>query len=214
MAEALAKAIDADVPLVRAGALYHDIGKMVNPQCFIENENLGAHYHEGLSPRDSAREIINHVSDGLALAEKHNLPSVVKDFIVTHHGTSFTGYFYNKYLNAGGDPAFIEDFRYKGYPPSSREQTVVMLCDSIEAASRTLKDNKPETFDAFVEKMVQTKTAEGQLGQSDLSLKELSAVKAMLKSYLAQLYHDRVAYPEKKKTNNKNIHNENSEKSN
>jgi len=199
MAEAAARSIDANVLLVRAGALYHDIGKTVNPQCFIENETLGSHYHAELSAKESAHDILRHVPDGVALAEKYGLPAEVKDFILTHHGTSFTGFFYNKYVNEGGDPADMADFRYAGVKPTSKEQSIVMICDTLEAASRTLKDNKPETFDAFVEKMISIKMDDGQLEHSEITLKELNTIKALLKSYLAQVYHDRVVYPDRKK---------------
>ena len=199
MAEAVARSIGANEHLTRAGALYHDIGKLANPQCFVENEAMGSHFHAGLTPQESAREILRHVPDGLALAQKHGLPQIVSDFILTHHGTSCTGYFYNKFVNDGGDPADKAAFTYDGRKPVSKEQCIVMLCDGIEAASRTLKDNKPETFSAFVEKMVQSKIDDGQLDESELSLKELGTVKAVLKNYLSQLYHDRIAYPKRNK---------------
>lgn len=199
LCEAAAKSIDANVLLVKAGALYHDIGKMLNPQCFIENDTLGTKYHEGLSSKESARDIIRHVADGMALAEKHGLPGVVKDFIITHHGTSCTAFFYNKYINEGGNPEDKEDFYYKGEKPKTKEQTILMLCDTLEAASRTLKNNKQETYDAFVEKMLRSKIEAGQLSVSDISMKEIDTIKSVLKSYLAQMYHARVVYPERKK---------------
>lgn len=198
MCDVAAKSIDANVLLLRAGALYHDIGKMNNPRCFVENESLGGNYHANLSPKESARDIIRHVDDGLALAEKYGLPGIVKDFIDTHHGTSFTGYFYNKYLNAGGDPNDTADFFYHGRKPVTKEQTILMLCDTLEAASRTLKDNSQETFDAFVEKMVQIKIDAGQFEDADISIKELNIIKSVLKTYLAQIYHERVVYPNRK----------------
>ena len=158
MCDAAARAIDANVLLVRAGALYHDIGKMKNPLCFIENESMspkGVHYHEHLSPKESARAIIKHVSDGLELAGGENrLPDVIQDFILTHHGTSNTSYFYNKYLNEGGDPNDVSDFFYKGRKPQTKEQIILMICDTLEAASRTLKDNSAATFSVFVENIV------------------------------------------------------------
>ena len=120
MCDAAARAIDANVLLVRAGALYHDIGKMKNPLCFIENESMspgGVHYHEGLSPKESAKAIIKHVSDGLELAAEYRLPDVIREFILTHHGTSNTSYFYNKYLNEGGNPDDVSDFFYPGRKP-------------------------------------------------------------------------------------------------
>ena len=199
MADAAARSIDANVLLIRAGALYHDIGKMENPLCFVENESSDNSYHSELSPKESARDILRHVPDGIMLAEKYGLPDVIRGFILSHHGTSTTYFFYNKFLNQGGDSAERADFTYKGRKPRSTEETLVMICDSIEAASRTLKDNKPETYDTFVEKMVQSKIDDGQFDDSAISLKELTTVKSVLKTYLAQLYHDRVAYPKRRK---------------
>ena len=201
MCDAAARAIDANVLLVRAGALYHDIGKMKNPLCFIENESMspgGVHYHEHLSPKESARAIIKHVSDGLEMAAENRLPDVVQDFILTHHGTSNTSYFYNKYLNEGGDPNDVSDFFYKGRKPQTKEQIILMICDTLEAASRTLKDNSAATFSAFVENIVASKMKIGQFDQADISIKDLNTVKETLKAYLSQIYHERVVYPQRK----------------
>lgn len=201
MCDAAARAIDANVLLVRAGALYHDIGKMKNPLCFIENESMspkGVHYHEHLSPKESARAIIKHVSDGLELAAENRLPDVIQDFILTHHGTSNTSYFYNKYLNEGGDPNDVSDFFYKGCKPQTKEQIILMICDTLEAASRTLKDNSAATFSVFVENIVASKMKIGQFDQADISIKDLNTVKETLKAYLSQIYHERVVYPQRK----------------
>lgn len=201
MCDAAARAIDANVLLVRAGALYHDIGKMKNPLCFIENESMspkGVHYHEHLSPKESARAIIKHVSDGLELAAENRLPDVIQDFILTHHGTSNTSYFYNKYLNEGGDPNDVSDFFYKGRKPQTKEQIILMICDTLEAASRTLKDNSVATFSVFVENIVASKMKIGQFDQADISIKDLNTVKETLKAYLSQIYHERVVYPQRK----------------
>lgn len=201
MCDAAARAIDANVLLVRAGALYHDIGKMKNPLCFIENESMspkGVHYHEHLSPKESARAIIKHVSDGLELAAENRLPDVIQDFILTHHGTSNTSYFYNKYLNEGGDPKDVSDFFYKGRKPQTKEQIILMICDTLEAASRTLKDNSAATFSVFVENIVASKMKIGQFDQADISIKDLNTVKETLKAYLSQIYHERVVYPQRK----------------
>lgn len=203
MADAAARSIGANALLVRAGALYHDIGKMNNPQCFIENEALlpsegTTSYHAGLSARQSAKDIIAHVSDGLVLADKYKLPQLIKDFIVTHHGTTHTGYFFNKYVNEGGDPSDSADFYYPGVKPFTKEQVILMLCDSIEAASRTLKASSPEDYSVFVEKMVEAKMSAGQFDEASISIRELNTVKETLKSYLAQLYHERVVYPKMK----------------
>ncbi len=198
LADAAARSIGANVSLVRAGALYHDIGKMANPQCFIENESPGVKYHEGLSPEESARDITRHVPDGLAMADKAGLPGIVKDFIVTHHGTTCTGYFYNKYINAGGDPAKADVFYYKGRKPSTKEQIILMLCDTLEAASRTLKDYSAQSISDLVERLVKSKMDDGQFDDADISLKELDTVKNVLKEYLQQVYHARVVYPKRK----------------
>lgn len=201
MCDAAARAIDANVLLVRAGALYHDIGKMKNPLCFIENESMSpkrVHYHEHLSPKESARAIIKHVSDGLELAAENRLPDVIQDFILTHHGTSNTSYFYNKYLNEGGDPNDVSDFFYKGRKPQTKEQIILMICDTLEAASRTLKDNSAATFSVFVENIVASKMKIGQFDQADISIKDLNTVKETLKAYLSQIYHERVVYPQRK----------------
>ena len=201
LADAAARSIDANVLLIRAGALYHDIGKMRNPLCFIENESAvpgGQHYHDGLSPKESAQAIIRHVTDGLEIAREQKLPEVIRDFIVTHHGTGSTGYFYTKYLNDGGDPSDVAAFFYPGKRPSTKEQVILMLCDSIEAASRTLKEYTPEAFDAFVERIVASKVQDGQLVDADISIRELGTVKDVLKSYLSQIYHERVEYPRRK----------------
>lgn len=201
MCDAAARAIDANVPLVRAGALYHDIGKMKNPLCFIENESMtpgGAHYHENLAPKESAKAIIGHVADGLELARENGLPDIIQDFILTHHGTSCTSYFYNKYLNDGGDPNDVSEFFYPGRKPQTKEQIILMICDTLEAASRTLKDNSAATFSAFVENMVSSKMKMGQFDEADISIKDLDTVKKTLKAYLSQIYHERVVYPQRK----------------
>ena len=197
LADAAARSIGANVLLVRAGALYHDIGKMANPQCFTENESGGVRYHEGLSPKESAKDIIRHIADGIEAAEKHNLPEVIKDFIRTHHGTSAAGYFLTTYLNDGGDPADVDDFYYKGIRPMTKEQVVLMICDSVEAASRSLKDYSYDTISALVDRLVDGKIADGQFADADISLKEVEVVKKEIKAYLQQMYHTRIAYPKR-----------------
>jgi len=204
MADSVARSLGADALLVRVGAIYHDIGKMANPQCFIENESLlhlpqAAGYHSQLTPKQSARDILGHVKDGIEIAEKHNLPSLVKDFIMTHHGTTCATYFLTKYLNDGGDPEDVADFYYPGRRPVSKEQVILMLCDSVEAASRTVKSTSPDAYNELVEKIAETKMSAGQFDDADISLKELNYVKAAIKSYLEQLYHQRVVYPKRNK---------------
>lgn len=208
MSDAAAKAIGANVQLVRAGALYHDIGKTLNPQCFIENDSTGTNYHQGLTPQESAREIIKHVSDGLALADKYGLPDEIRQFIVTHHGTTCTAYFYNKYLNAGGDPEKADDFYYKGEKPKSPEQVILMLCDTLEAASRTLKDYTPHSISSLVEGVVKSKMDAGQFEEADITLKDLNTIKSVMKDYIQQIHHARVVYPKRSLPDPRNSHQE------
>lgn len=198
LADAAARSIDANVLLVRAGALYHDIGKISNPQCFTENENPGVQYHAGLTVKESAQEIIRHVSDGIALADKHGLPDVIKEFIVSHHGTTCTGYFLTKYLNDGGNPDETAEFYYDGVKPVTKEQVILMVCDAVEAASRSLKDYSPESISALVDRIADGKAKEDQFTDADISLRELNTLKEVIKSYLQQMYHSRVSYPKRK----------------
>ena len=198
MADAVARAVGANIPEVRAGALYHDIGKMENPLCFIENESLlpdGVHYHDNLSPAESARLITKHVPDGLALAEKYKLPEVIREFIRTHHGTTRTAFFYSKYINEGGDPANEADFCYDGAKPSTKEQIILMVCDSVEAASRSLKDFSPDSVSAFVRGMVDSKMKAGQFENADISIRDINTIVSVLEKWLLQSHHARIEYP-------------------
>ncbi|MCQ2182185.1 MAG: HDIG domain-containing protein [Bacteroidales bacterium] len=203
LASAAARSIDANPVLLRAGALYHDIGKMNNPQCFIENESLinkapEEKYHASLSPEQSAQDIIRHVTDGIELAEKNHLPETVIDFIRSHHGTSTVGYFYNKYLNNGGDPSGKADFTYPGQRPKRKEEVILMLCDSVEAASRTLNDYSMESISNFVDSILKSKASEEQFENSDITINELNTVKSTICQYLAQMHHERIVYPKRK----------------
>jgi len=203
LADAAARSIDANVLLVRAGALYHDIGKIANPQCFTENETSGIRYHAGLTPKESAQEIIRHVSDGLALADKNGLPDIIKDFISSHHGTASTGYFLTQYLNDGGDPADVAEFHYDGVRPSTKEQVILMICDAVEAASRSLKEYSSESISTLVDRIVEGKIKEDQLSDADISIREINRLKEVIKSYLQQMYHSRVSYPKRKEKGRK-----------
>lgn len=197
LAEHAVRQIGGDAMLVRVGALYHDIGKMENPMCFIENQAKGVDYHAGLTPEQSARAIIRHVDDGLALARKSNLPENVSSFIASHHGRSMTLYFYNVYCNNGGDPENKEPFTYNGRLPRTREQVVVMMADAVEAASRTLKDYSEESISALVDTILATKFDDSQLAEADISIREINVVKDSFKHYLGQIYHARIAYPKR-----------------
>lgn len=205
MADTVARAVGANPMLVRAGALYHDIGKMNNPLCFVENESLArtgdAGYHSSLSPEESARQIIKHVNDGVELAIKNKLPEAIVDFIKTHHGTTMVRYFYNKYLNEGGREENVQAFTYPGKLPETKEQVILMICDSVEAASRTLKEHTPEAYSDFVMAITRGKREEGQFKNADISIRELDIIKRELVSYLAQMHHERISYANK--NNNK-----------
>ena len=203
LSDAAARAIGADIPLVRAAALYHDIGKINNPQCFTENEAPGVKVHEGLTPRESAMLITKHVPDGLALAEKHNLPKVLRDFIVTHHGTTSASYFLTKYLNDGGDPNDVADFYYDGVKPQTKEQVILMLSDAVEAASRSLKDYSKESISALVDRIIDGKANDGQLDEAEISLRELTVMREVMKTFVQQVYHSRIEYPKRKEASKK-----------
>ena len=198
LVDAAARSIGANVPLLRAAALYHDVGKISNPQCFTENENPGVRYHAELTPEESAHDIIRHVADGVALAEKYGIPEVLIEFIRTHHGTTCTAYFLNQYLNAGGDSQKVDAFYYDGVRPTAKEHVLLMICDAVEAASRSLKDYSPESISSLVERIVDGKISDGQLADSDITLREIASVKETLKTYLQQMYHSRISYPVRK----------------
>lgn len=201
LASAAARAINADEILIKAGALYHDIGKIKNPLCFVENESLtstDAKYHADIAPLQSAQDIIKHVTDGVELAQAHKLPSVITDFIKTHHGSTCVSFFYDKYLKEGGDPELKKEFLYPGPTPTTKEQVILMLSDSIEAASRTLRDYSPESISALVDRIFAYKIEDGQLEQADITLKEIDTIKIVMQTYLGQMYHERIKYPKRK----------------
>ena len=197
ISDACARAIGANVQLVRTGALYHDIGKTVNPQCFVENAAPGVNYHEGLTPEESARDIIKHVDDGVALAKKSKIPQVIIDFILSHHGTTKTEYFYNMYLRNGGDPSQAGLFQYHGFKPKTKEQVILMFADTVEAASRSLKDYSQQSVTELVDRVIDMKMDDGQLEDAEISLKEVSVLKSVLVEYLMQINHARIAYPKR-----------------
>ena len=200
LASEAAREIGADMILTRAGALYHDIGKMKNPQCFVENAPAGFNYHEGLSPEESAQQIIRHVDDGVEIARRHKLPEVVIDFIRTHHARSLTFYFYAQYCNAGGDPGNKDPFMYHGQLPTTKEQVIVLMADAVEAASRSLKDYTTESISTLVDSIISKRLSDSQLVEADISIKEIETVKRMFKERLEQVYHERIAYPTIKKS--------------
>ena len=183
--------------LVRAGALYHDIGKMDNPHYFIENLHEGSNPHNELDERTSAQLIIGHVLKGVEIARKHNLNEKIIDFIRTHHGTGTVQFFYRSYLNTNPDEEVdINEFRYPGPKPSSKENAVLMMADSVEAASRTLKTYTRESISDLVENIVSHQEEEGQFTGADITFADITAIKEILVNRLTNIYHSRIEYPE------------------
>lgn len=195
LAEAAASAIDANVLLTRVGALYHDIGKVNKPTFFSENQRGSVSPHDDLSPKESARIIIDHVIDGIELAKKNNLPDRVIDFIRTHHGTSKVYYFYKKQQEFSNE-VNVKDFTYKGPKPFSKETAIVMMADGVEAASKSLKEPSYETLAAFVTKIIDQQMEDKQFINADITLAEIETVKKVLLNKLVNIYHLRIEYPE------------------
>ena len=199
LAAEAANRIGAKSQLVRTGALYHDIGKMVNPAFFTENQS-GVNPHKSLSYEQSAQVIISHVTEGLKLAEKHNLPKVIKDFINTHHGHGLTKYFYISYQNEHpNEEVDTEMFRYPGVDPFTKEQAILMMADSVEAASRSLPEYTEESIGSLVDKIIDTQVADGFFKECPITFKDIAMVKALFKEKLKTMYHTRITYPELKK---------------
>ncbi|MDG1269979.1 MAG: HDIG domain-containing protein, partial [Ulvibacter sp.] len=195
LAEAAAQEIGANSMLVRVGALYHDIGKMASPTFFIENQLSGINAHDELDPKESASIIINHVIDGIEIARKYNLPDRIIDFIRTHHGTSMVYYFYKKELETQVQ-ANKEDFKYPGPIPFSKETAILMMADSVEAASKSLKEPTSTKIDVFVEKIIDAQMEQGQFLNADVTFKDIELIKKVLKKKLNNMFHLRVEYPE------------------
>lgn len=199
LAAEVADKIGAKAQLARTGALYHDIGKVLNPAFFTENQS-GVNPHDTISEERSAQIIINHVTDGLRLAEKYHLPQVIKEFIRTHHGTGLVKYFYIQYCNKHVGETVDEDaFRYPGPNPQTREQAVVMMCDSVEAASRSLKEYTEESITQLVNRIVDSQLAEGHFKECPITFRDIADAKRTLIDSLKTIYHTRISYPEVKK---------------
>ncbi|SFU78254.1 hypothetical protein SAMN05216480_1268 [Pustulibacterium marinum] len=196
LAEAAAIEIGANAMLVRVGALYHDIGKMNNPTFFTENQKGSVNPHDDLEPKESAEIIINHVIHGITLAKKNNLPDRIIDFIRVHHGTSLVYYFYKKQKDIDGEEVNEADFRYPGPIPFSKETAILMMSDSVEAASKSLKNPTYPVIDSFVEKIIDKQMDEDQFLNADITFKEIEKIKKVLKQKLVNIYHLRIEYPE------------------
>lgn len=203
LSEAAAQEIGADALLVKVAALYHDIGKTKAPEYFIENQT-GQNPHDNISYLDSAKIIIDHVSAGVEMAKKARLPKILIEFIKTHHGTTRTEYFYRSYLKDHPNESIDEQlFRYPGPKPTTKEETILMLADSIEAACKSLKQPSGETLNELIDKIISSKIQHGQLEESTVSFQELELVKSIFKKIMKSVHHVRIEYPEdkQKKTN-------------
>jgi putative nucleotidyltransferase with HDIG domain len=197
LAENAIYSIGGNALLVRAGALYHDIGKMENPLFFIENQSSGFNPHDKLPYEESAQVIIRHVSKGVEMAQKADIPDIVIDFIKTHHGDTRVDYFYQSFLKNFPEKLINENiFRYPGPIPFSKEAGVLMLADSVEAASRSLKEPDEKSINALVDRIVRYKLDQDQLKDSDITLKELETIKTIFKRMLMSIYHVRINYQE------------------
>lgn len=196
---AAANRIGANSQLVRTGAMYHDIGKMLNPAFFTENQS-GVNPHDQLGYKQSAQVVISHITDGMKLADKYNLPQVIKNFICTHHGCGLTKYFYISYQNEHPDEEVDKEvFRYPGPNPFTKEQAILMMADSVEAASRSLPEYTEESISSLVDKIIDAQVQEGFFKECPITFKDISTVKAVFKEKLKTMYHTRISYPELKK---------------
>lgn len=198
LAAAAAMKIGANVQLVRTGALYHDIGKMKNPAFFTENQN-GVNPHEQLTYEESAQIVINHIYDGLKLADKYDLPEAVRRFIFTHHGKGLTKYFYISYKNEHPTEKVNEEiFMYPGPNPGTKEEAILMMADSVEAASRSLKEYTEQSIGELVDKIVDGQLSEGYFKQCPITFLDIDDIKSEFKEKLRIMYHTRISYPELK----------------
>lgn len=196
LAESAANEIGANSMLVRTGALYHDIGKMLNPMYFTENQSTGVNPHNDLSPRDSSKIITEHVIKGVELAKKHKLPDRVIDFIRTHHGTSLTYYFYMKEQELNPETTVdITKFQYQGPIPFSKETAILMMCDAAEAASKSLTMPTAQSISDLIDKIINKQMADNQFLNSDITFREIEIIKKVIKKKLMNIYHLRVEYP-------------------
>ena len=195
LAAEIANRIHANSLLVRTGALYHDIGKMTNPVFFTENQ-AGVNPHDQLSDLESAQIIISHVTEGLKLAEKFNLPGIIKDFISTHHGNGLTKFFYINYCNEHPDEKVDkEQFQYPGPNPFTREQAILMMADTVEAASRSLSEYTEESISALTNKLIDSQVADGFFRKCPITFRDIALAKAVLIERLKSIYHTRISYP-------------------
>ncbi len=199
LASEIANRIGADATLVRTGALYHDIGKMANPAFFTENQQGGVNPHDNLTDKESAQIIIGHVSNGVKLAEEANLPVLIRDFILTHHGRGMAKFFYIRYKNAHTDEIVDkEPFTYPGPNPYTREQAILMMADTCEAASHSLKEYTEESISDMVNKLIDQQVADGFFKECKITFYDIAVAKQVLIDRLKAIYHTRIQYPKSK----------------
>jgi putative nucleotidyltransferase with HDIG domain len=201
LAEAAADAVGANALMTRVGALYHDIGKMFKPEYFVENQRPGENPHDNLKPRMSALIIASHVKEGVEIGREHNLPREVLDFIPMHHGTALIEFFFRRAVEEGrasGAEIREAEFRYPGPRPVSKETGILMLADSVEAASRTLDNPSHKRLESLIETLFSTRIQDRQLDDTNLTFAELKTIKATFLSMLLGMYHIRVKYPEQR----------------
>jgi putative nucleotidyltransferase with HDIG domain len=197
LAEEAAKSINANSLLARVGSYYHDIGKMLKPEYFVENQMGAKNKHEKLAPSMSALILEAHVKEGRELAEANGLPECLIEFITGHHGSSVMSYFYDKAKKQEEGDVDIEDYRYPGPKPIAKEVAIVMLADSVEAASRTLEDPTPARIQGLVRKIIFARFESGELDACDLTLRDLHLIEESFIRVLTGIFHRRIAYPEK-----------------
>ncbi|HUV74995.1 MAG TPA: HDIG domain-containing protein, partial [Anaerolineae bacterium] len=198
MAEQAAQAVGANPLLARVGAYYHDVGKILRPYFFAENQTDGENPHDRLDPETSAKIIISHVKDGIQLAKKYGLPKEIQDFIPQHHGTAVSSYFYHQACaqGEGSEQADEKRFRYPGPRPHSREAAILMLADEAEAASRANRPRSVEEVEKLIDSLIRGRLEAGQLDDSELTLRDLQKVRGTFSSVLQGIYHPRIKYPE------------------
>ena len=189
-----AKSVNANALLVRTAALYHDIGKIAHPDCFIENQQDGGNPLLAMTSKEAAKMIISHVTEGEKMARKYHLPETLIHFITSHHGESLVRYFYNTAVN-NGEEIDINDFRYPGPKPSTREAAILMMADAVEARSRSIKDYTEEAVSEAVDQMIDTQIEDGQLNETPLSFRDVEVIRALFKDRLIAMYHHRISYP-------------------
>ena len=196
LAEFATEIVGGNTLLVRTGALYHDIGKIANPQYFTENQSSITSPHEELSYLESAEIIIGHINDGIELAKKHKLPDIVIDFIRTHHGTSRVEYFYRKYKEDHPDTDQFDQFHYPGPKPFSKETAIVMMSDAVEASTRSIPDKTEQNLSEMIDKVIGHQLSTGQYDNAEITMKEINTIREAFKRFIRGVYHVRISYPE------------------